>query len=67
MKNSENKKSFEELSDEALDQVAGGNRLAPLCPICGQRKTLDRYHDPENVRATLTMCADCARDIGYVK
>ena len=70
MNDNENKKTPEELADEALDAVAGGG-VGPCrentCPGCQEDKTLRLYHDPANPFTTADwMCADCARKKGYV-
>ncbi len=71
MENNENKKTPEELADEALDQVAGGeynSYYIGTCPVCREDKRLEVYYDPANPLATVHhICADCARDLGYVR
>ena len=73
MNDNENKKSYEELADEALDAVTGGRRKEYVrpqvtCPVCFQPKEqLAYYHDPEDPKKRGYMCADCARDLGYVQ
>lgn len=72
MNDNKNEKSVEELEDEALDAVTGGGRkpyVRPVgtCPECHQQKEkLAYYHDPEDPKKSRYMCADCARDLGYV-
>lgn len=72
MNQDENKKSVEELADEALDAITGGKRdlyVRPqvTCPKCHQPKDmLQTYNDPKDPTKHESMCADCARDLGYV-
>ena len=72
MSGNETKKAPEELADEALDAVTGGGRKVytrpqVTCPKCFQPKEqLAYYHDPEDPKKREYMCADCARDLGYV-
>ena len=72
MNDNVNKKSCEALADEALDAITGGGRkeyVRPTvtCPECNQPKErLVICRDPKDPTKHKSMCADCARDLGYV-
>ena len=71
MSGNENKKTPEELADEALDKVAGGETLhvGGICPGCQEDKALGLYYDPASpnrLESIVRMCSGCARDRGYV-
>ena len=72
MNDNENRKSPEELTDEALDAVTGGGKKQYVhptvtCPKCHrQKERLQEYHDPKDPKKHEPMCADCARKNGYV-
>ena len=57
-----------ELTDEQLEQVAGGAEVHQRCPFCGKDYLLAQY-DPSDllgivVQGTMT-CADCGNKFGY--
>ena len=70
MNQDENKKSVEELADEALDAITGGKRdeyVRPTvtCPKCHQQKErLVTCRDPKDPTKRESMCPACARDPG---
>ena len=69
MENSENKKTPEELADEALDKVAGGSLplVSRICPVCQEDKMVGLYYDPANpITTACWICPECASKIGYV-
>ena len=64
MDNSENKKSYEELADEALDKVAGGSDDDGLedgyvgCSYCSRLHdfSVDTYYGPSG---PVNLCREC--------
>lgn len=66
MDDGENKKTPEELTDEALDAVAG-EIGEERCPKCHTTAQLEWWHDPDDPALTYRVCAGCASVFGYVK
>ncbi len=69
MREAKNAREVKALREDELDAVVGGVRIDSVgpCGLCFLLKPLAEYHDPVDTTKHKYICADCARDIGYVR